>query len=103
MVHGNSDVGFGRGLSDGKASWQTGYRSLISYLGTQGYKKGDLYTTTWGVANANGASLVNHSKKNVKYMRAFLEAVLAYTKAEKVIVIGHSMGVTIGRKIIQGG
>lgn len=42
-------------------------------------------------------------KKNVKYMRAFLEAVLAYTKAEKVIVIGHSMGVTIGRKIIQGG
>jgi triacylglycerol esterase/lipase EstA (alpha/beta hydrolase family) len=36
-------------------------------------------------------------------MRAFVEAVLAYTKAPKVIIIGHSMGVTIGRKIIKGG
>jgi hypothetical protein len=36
-------------------------------------------------------------------MRAFLEAVLAYTKAPQVIVIGHSMGVTIGRKIVKGG
>ena len=103
MVHGNSDVAFGRGTSDGYVDWQTGYRALITYLGTQGYKKGDLYTTTWGVANAQGTSQVNHSKKNVLYMRAFLEAVLAYTKAEQVIVIGHSMGVTMGRKIVQGG
>jgi len=36
-------------------------------------------------------------------MRAFLEAVLAYTKADKIHVISHSMGVTIGRKIIKGG
>jgi triacylglycerol lipase len=36
-------------------------------------------------------------------MRAFLEAVLDYTKAEQVVVIGHSMGVTIARKIVQGG
>jgi triacylglycerol esterase/lipase EstA (alpha/beta hydrolase family) len=36
-------------------------------------------------------------------MRAFLEAVIKYTGAAQVNVIGHSMGVTIGRKIIKGG
>jgi len=36
-------------------------------------------------------------------MRAFLEAVFAYTGAKQIDVIGHSMGVTIGRKIIKGG
>jgi triacylglycerol lipase len=36
-------------------------------------------------------------------MRAFVEAVLKYTDSPKVNIIGHSMGVTIGRKIIKGG
>jgi triacylglycerol lipase len=36
-------------------------------------------------------------------MRAFVEAVLAYTKASQINVIGHSMGVTIGRRVVQGG
>lgn len=37
------------------------------------------------------------------YVRKFVEAVLAYTKAPQVVIIGHSMGVTLGRKIIKGG
>jgi hypothetical protein len=28
---------------------------------------------------------------------------MAYTKAPQVVIIGHSMGVTLGRKIIKGG
>lgn len=36
-------------------------------------------------------------------MRAFVEAVIEYTGAPKVNIIGHSMGVTIGRKVIKGG
>lgn len=32
-----------------------------------------------------------------------MEAVLAYTKATHINVIGHSMGVTIGRRVLQGG
>lgn len=37
------------------------------------------------------------------YLRAFTEAVIKYTGAEKVDVIGHSMGVTLGRRVIKGG
>jgi len=32
-----------------------------------------------------------------------VEAVLAYTKASQVTLIGHSMGVTLGRRVAQGG
>ena len=39
FIHGNSDLGFGRGTTDGYVSWQTGFRSLATFLTTQGYKK----------------------------------------------------------------
>jgi len=36
-------------------------------------------------------------------LRAFTEAVLNYTGAEKINVISHSMGVTLSRRVIKGG
>ena len=39
FIHGNSDVAFGRGTADGYVSWQTGFRSLATYLEAQGYDK----------------------------------------------------------------
>jgi len=39
FIHGNSDIGFGRGSTDGYVAWQTGFRELATYLGTQGYTK----------------------------------------------------------------
>jgi len=36
-------------------------------------------------------------------LRNFFEAVLTYTKAEKINVVTHSMGVTLSRKVIKGG
>lgn len=103
FVHGNSDLAFGRGSTDGYVSWQTGFVQLATYLASQGYDKAEMYTTTWGPANANLASQNYHAKKYVTQMRAFVEAVLAYTGAAQVNIIGHSMGVSIGRKIIKGG
>jgi hypothetical protein len=36
-------------------------------------------------------------------LRAFTEAVIEYTGAEKIDIISHSMGVTLGRRVIKGG
>jgi len=36
-------------------------------------------------------------------LRAFTEAVIAYTGAAKIDIISHSMGVTLGRQIVKGG
>jgi len=44
-----------------------------------------------------------HSSEYLEYNRAWIEAVLAYTGADKIDVITHSMGVTLGRRIIKGG
>lgn len=62
-----------------------------------------MYTTTWGPANPNQASNNSHIKEYVLRLRAFVEAVIKYTGAPKVNIIGHSMGVTLGRKVIKGG
>lgn len=39
FLHGNSDVAFGRGTTDGYVSWQTGFRSLATFLAGKGYQK----------------------------------------------------------------
>lgn len=39
FIHGNSDVAFGRGTTDGYVAWQTGFRSLATYLVAQGWDK----------------------------------------------------------------
>ena len=103
FIHGNSDVGFGRGTVDGQETWQTGFRSLANYFVSKGYKKSELYVTTWGTANSKNASDNYHSKNNVLRVRAFIEAVINYTGTSQVNIIGHSMGVTLGRKAIKGG
>lgn len=79
FVHGNSDVAFGRGTTDGKninylgyKYWQTGFRSLATYLTGQGYTKAELYTTTWGTGNDANANNVYHSKEAVMKMRKFV-------------------------------
>ena len=103
FIHGDSDIGFGRGSTDGYVSWQTGFTQLATYLTSQGYTKAELYTYTWGPANPNAASQNYHSKANVLAARAFIEAVIKYTNATQVNVIGHSMGVSLARKALKGG
>lgn len=58
--------------------------------------------TTWGDRNIDNAGERTHSCFYVKYMRAFVEAVLKYTQSEMVNIVSHSMGVTLARKVIIG-
>lgn len=98
FVHGNSDRAVG--TIDGTP---VGWTAVIRQYLANGYKPAELYATTWGPANADLAGQQVHSFEYAQRIRAFIEAVLGYTGAEKVDVIGHSMGVTLARQAIKGG
>jgi len=97
FIHGNSDSALGQ------SSLMTGWNSSISYFLSQGYKTSEIYATTWGDANPLLSGNQYHSKPNLQKIRAFIQAVKAYTGAAKVDVVTHSMGVTLTRKAILGG
>jgi triacylglycerol esterase/lipase EstA (alpha/beta hydrolase family) len=98
FIHGNSDSALGT------SSPYTGWYNSIAYFKGQGYTSAELYATTWGPADPFQASLQYHSKETmVNRIRAFIQAVKAYTGATKVDVVTHSMGVTLARKAIKGG
>jgi hypothetical protein len=90
FIHGNSDSA-------------AGWKNSIETFSKNGYKPSEMYAMTWGPANPMKAGEQAHSEKYLGEVRAFIEAVKKYTGAEKVDVIGHSMGVTLARKAIQGG
>ena len=97
FIHGNSDSAVGYN------SVYTGWRSSIEYFKSQGYTSAELYATTWGPANSAFASQQYHSKAYLTRIRAFIQAVKAYTGATKVDIVTHSMGVTLTRKAVKGG
>ncbi len=98
FVHGNSDRAVG--ARDGVP---LGWSTSIRYFLDRGYTPAELYATTWGPADTSEATEQVHSWAYLKRIRAFIEAVLAYTGAEKIDVVAHSMGVTLARKAIKGG
>ena len=97
FIHGNSDSALGTGASF------TGWTASINYFLSQGHKTSELYATTWGPADPALSIYQYHSKAYLTKIRAFIQAVKAYTGAAKVDVIAHSMGVTLARKAILGG
>jgi triacylglycerol lipase len=98
FFHGNSDRAYGNAGDE-----FNGFYDSINYFISQGYKESELYITTWGPADPNQASQQYHSYEYLNYLRNFVEAVLKYTNASKIDVIGHSMGVSLARKVIKGG
>lgn len=98
FVHGNSDRAVG--TIDGIP---VGWNAVIRQFLANGYKPAELYATTWGAANPDLAGEQVHSFEHVQRIRTFIAAVLDYTGAQRVDLIGHSMGVTLSRKAIRGG
>lgn len=80
-----------------------GFRHSIEYFLSHGYTKAELYGSMWGYADLDHEFNLQHDTEWVLYIRKFIEAVLDYTGAQKVDVITHSMGVTLGRAAIKGG
>lgn len=97
FIHGNSDKAVGT------AAAQVGWTPSLQHFLKNGYRPAELYAITWGDADPAASALQYHSRAHLTRLRAFVQAVLAYTGAAKVDVIGHSMGVTLMRKALQGG
>ena len=97
FIHGNSDTALSYSVT------APGWTNTISYFQSKGYSRAELYATSWGDANPLNAASRTHDCVILPRLRKFVEAVIAYTNASKVDIISHSMGVTIGRKILKGG
>jgi len=97
FIHGNSDGALHAGLN------APGWDVSIQYFLDHGYKASELYATTWGDRLAVNAALRTHNCQTLLFLRHFIEAVIDYTKADKIDIVAHSMGVTLGRKVIKGG
>lgn len=98
FIHGNSDKAVGS-----IGTTQSGWTGSINHFTSQGYTEAELYAITWGDANPLLSANQTHSKPVLTRLRAFVEAVIAYTGAQKVDIVTHSMGVTLMRKVIEGG
>ncbi|GMT10426.1 hypothetical protein PFISCL1PPCAC_1723, partial [Pristionchus fissidentatus] len=96
FIHGNSDSAL-------TAGYYQGWTNTIQYFIDKGWNSASLYATSWGDDNGLNAELRTHNCETTQRLRRFLIAVQNYTKSDKIHVIGHSMGVTLGRKIILGG
>lgn len=97
FIHGNSDAALGNSYG------MTGWIASRNYFISQGYKGAELYAITWGDNNPAMSAYQYHSLPNLQKIRAFIQAVKAYTGAAKVDIVTHSMGVTLTRKAILGG
>lgn len=91
FIHGNNVLA---------SYWEPSRKAFLK----DGYTPGELYAIGWGEPKAPGKNLMNyHSFDYINKIRKFILAVKAYTGAQKVDVIGHSMGVTLSLKAILGG
>ena len=98
FIHGNGDSALGTGVVG-----MTGWSASLADFRSKGYKSAELYATTWGPADPLQSALQYHSRSHLERVRAFIQAVKAYTGASKVDVVAHSMGVTLARKAIKSG
>jgi hypothetical protein len=100
FLHGNNDTPFATACN------RLGHiHDFAQYFLDRGYRPSEL----WGlgyqgnqcdvIADPTQRSGVAHSTlANVPDLRAFVEAVLAYTRASQVDIVAHSLGVTLARE-----
>src|SRR5215213_7658410 len=100
LLHGNNDTPYPTSCNP-----YGDVHDLASFLETRGYRPSEL----WGlgyqgdqcdlVASPTNRSAAAHTTvANVPDLRAFVRAVLVYTGAKRVDIVGHSLGGTLARE-----
>jgi pimeloyl-ACP methyl ester carboxylesterase len=100
FLHGNNDTPFATACNPyGRI------QALAQYLTDNGYSPSEL----WGLGyqgdqcnlaadQTNRSRIAHTNQANVPDLRRFVRAVLAYTGAREVDIVGHSLGVTLARE-----
>lgn len=100
FLHGNNDTPFPTACNP-----YGDIHNLAQYLADHGYSPSEL----WGLGYqgdqcdlaatpTNRSGIAHSTLANVADLRAFVHAVLAYTGAKEVDIVGHSLGVTLARE-----
>jgi pimeloyl-ACP methyl ester carboxylesterase len=102
LLHGNNDVPYGAGTCQ---PFFGSIQRLAQYLADNGYAASEL----WGlgyqgdqcdllVDNTQRSGPAHTATANVADLRRFVEAVMNYTGAKEVDIVGHSLGVIVARE-----
>ena len=102
LLHGNNDVPFAVGTCQ---PFQGNIQRLAQYLANSGYSPSEL----WGLGyqgtqcdlaadNTRRSAFAHTATANVDDLRRFVHAVMAYTGASEVDIVGHSLGVVVARE-----
>ncbi len=102
FLHGNNDVPYAAGTcspTNGKV------QLLAQALADNGWSTSELWALGYqgdqcdlGADNTRRARIAHSHQANVPDLRRFVAAVLAYTGAKQVDIVGHSMGGTLARE-----
>lgn len=91
FVHGNGvDASFWRAAESGDGTVVDVRRRFLD--------AGFCPEQLWAISYTGGAGYTTYNDKNTTDVYAFVRAVRAYTRARKVDVVAHSLGVTVVRK-----
>ncbi len=100
FVHGNNDTPFSTDCN--------GYgrvQAMAQYFADSGYSTSELWALGYQGTQCdlidhptNRSSFAHTDEANVPDLRQFIQAVLKYTGAKEVDVVGHSLGVTLTRE-----
>ncbi|MCY7315604.1 MAG: hypothetical protein LH480_08270 [Rubrivivax sp.] len=100
FLHGNNDTPFATACSRfGRV------QALAQHLADNGWSTSELWALGYQgdqcnlAADQNNRSRIAHTNQaNVPDLRRFVQAVLAYTGARQVDIVGHGLGVTLARE-----
>ena len=100
LLHGNNDTPFPTACNPyGRI------QALAQYLADNGYATSEVWGLGYegdqcdlGVDPTRRSSIAHTNAANVPDLRRFVRAVLAFTGAKQVDIVGHSLGVTLARE-----